>query len=91
LTSGAITGVVNRLVARGLAVREPDPDDARRVRISPAPEPSRELEAVMGPLGDRLLDTLSPFDDCHREALAAWLAEATRVISAEALRVRHLD
>jgi DNA-binding MarR family transcriptional regulator len=37
LTTGAITGVVDRLERAGFARREPDPDDRRRVIIRPLP------------------------------------------------------
>ena len=54
LTSGAVTGVVNRLVAAGLVRRDPDPEDARRVRITPLPAQREEIESLMRPLGQRL-------------------------------------
>src|SRR5262245_34840645 len=38
LTTGAITGVIDRLEAAGLAVRERDPHDRRRVVVKPAPQ-----------------------------------------------------
>ena len=34
LTSGAVTGIADRLIKRGFAQREPDPVDRRRVLIS---------------------------------------------------------
>src|SRR6185312_3266736 len=37
LTTGAITGMLNRLEAAGLVRRERDPSDGRRVIVRPAP------------------------------------------------------
>jgi DNA-binding MarR family transcriptional regulator len=42
LTSGAVTGVVDRLVRRGLARREADPTDRRRVLVA------ADLDAIAG-------------------------------------------
>ncbi len=38
LTSGGVTGVVDRLARRGLARRVPDPDDRRRVVVEADPD-----------------------------------------------------
>src|SRR4051794_40723373 len=42
LTTGAITGIVDRLVRAGFVVREPNPDDRRSVIVRPLP--SAELD-----------------------------------------------
>lgn len=53
LTSGAVTGLVDRLVRRGFAVREPDPQDRRRIVVTLAPNPTLDAHVaeVFGPLG----------------------------------------
>src|SRR5919112_2772868 len=38
LTTGAVTGVINRMERAGYVRREKDPDDGRRVVIQPVPE-----------------------------------------------------
>src|SRR5919112_1147703 len=38
LTTGAVTGVIDRMERAGYVRREKDPDDARRVIIQPVPE-----------------------------------------------------
>ena len=43
LTTGAVTGVINRMERAGYVRREKDPRDGRRVVIQPVPE---ELERV---------------------------------------------
>jgi len=44
LTSGAATGVINRLEAAGYASRQANPRDARSVVVAPTPEGVRALE-----------------------------------------------
>ena len=50
LSSGAITGVVDRLVAAGFVLRTSDPADRRRVIVQPVPERTSDFEAVHAPL-----------------------------------------
>ena len=64
LTTGAITGVINRLEKSGYVRREKDPADGRRVVIQPVPE---ELERVgagfFGSQGKELDDLVADYDD----------------------------
>ena len=46
ITKGTLTGVLDRLVARGLITRGEDRDDARRVFIALTPEGERVFEAT---------------------------------------------
>jgi DNA-binding MarR family transcriptional regulator len=50
LTSGAVTGVVDRLERAGFARRVPDPADRRRVKIEVTPEFYARAERIWGPL-----------------------------------------
>lgn len=73
LTTGAITGVVNRMERAGYVRREKDPDDGRRVVIRPVTEEleraganlfgstARELGALLAEYGDRDLAVLLDF------------------------------
>ena len=74
VTSGTMTNRVDRLVARGLVERRPDPDDRRGVLVSLTTSGRRTVDAAL----DELLVH-------EREILAALdTAEATRL--ADALR-----
>jgi DNA-binding MarR family transcriptional regulator len=42
LTSGTVTGVIDRLESLGLVTRKPDPQDRRKVVVTPSPEAIRE-------------------------------------------------
>jgi len=50
LTTGAVTGVVDRLERAGLARRVPDPDDRRRVSIEVTPKFYDRAGEIWGPL-----------------------------------------
>jgi DNA-binding MarR family transcriptional regulator len=50
LTSGAVTGVVDRLERAGFARRVPDPADRRRVKVEVTPDFYAVAEQIWGPL-----------------------------------------
>jgi DNA-binding MarR family transcriptional regulator len=50
LTTGAVTGVVDRLERKGYARRAADPDDRRRVRIEVTPRFYARADRIWGPL-----------------------------------------
>ena len=50
LTSGAVTGVIDRLERAGFARRVPDPADRRRVKVEVTPEFYARAERIWGPL-----------------------------------------
>ena len=50
LTTGAVTGVVDRLERVGFARRVPDPDDRRRVKVEVTPKFYSRAERIWGPL-----------------------------------------
>jgi DNA-binding MarR family transcriptional regulator len=57
LTSGAITGVVDRLEQRGFVRRERDAADRRRVIVHLVPERARKIDRLFQPLA-RAMDQL---------------------------------
>lgn len=73
VTSGAITNRIDRLAAKGLVERLPDPTDRRAIRVHLTPEGLALVDKIL-PLhvanGSRLLADLSPTD---REQLAVLL------------------
>jgi DNA-binding MarR family transcriptional regulator len=50
VTSGAVTGAIDRLEAAGFARRVADPADRRRVRIEVTPEFRARAEKIWGPV-----------------------------------------
>ncbi|MFB8009463.1 MarR family winged helix-turn-helix transcriptional regulator [Nocardia sp. NPDC056000] len=76
-TSGAITNRIDRLTAKGLVARIPDPDDRRAIRVNLTPEGLALVDKVL-PLHmineERLLAALSPTDRDHLNPLLRTLA-----------------
>jgi DNA-binding MarR family transcriptional regulator len=50
LTTGAVTGVVDRLERAGFARRVPDPDDRRRVKVEVTPKWYARADKIWGPM-----------------------------------------
>jgi DNA-binding MarR family transcriptional regulator len=59
LTTGAVTGVVDRLERAGYARRVADPADRRRVKIEVTPEFYARAASIWGPLHEDWQGTLS--------------------------------
>jgi DNA-binding MarR family transcriptional regulator len=77
LTSGAVTGVVNRLERAGYIRREPDPEDGRRQLLRSVPERLGEAERLFMDIAASAADLLDGFDTHQLEAIAAFLARST--------------
>ncbi|WP_407442628.1 MarR family winged helix-turn-helix transcriptional regulator [Rhodococcus sp. (in: high G+C Gram-positive bacteria)] len=88
LTTGAVTGVVNRLESAGFVRRRPDPTDGRRQLLTPVPERVAELVAVFednGPALDRLTDGMTPD---QVDAVLTFLSRATDELEERTTRLR---
>src|SRR5215475_12551849 len=59
LTSGAVTGVVDRLERAGFARRVPDPTDRRRVKVEVTPKFYARAERIWGPLAAEWEESLA--------------------------------
>lgn len=77
LTSGAITGVVNRLERAGYVRRQPDPDDGRKQVLTPVPENLETIRAVFRDIGPAFGDLLDGFDVHQLAAIAEFLTRTT--------------
>jgi DNA-binding MarR family transcriptional regulator len=86
LTTGAITGVIDRLERRGFVRRERDQVDRRKVIVTLSPDALSELTPVSEPMVRHVLNALMPYsrDDLAliiealgktREAAKAAMAE----------------
>jgi DNA-binding MarR family transcriptional regulator len=63
LTTGAITGVIDRLEKARLVKRERDPHDRRRVIVRLLPGRKAEIDALFAPLGKAMHQALEPYSD----------------------------
>ncbi|MGH3087637.1 MAG: MarR family transcriptional regulator [Rubrobacteraceae bacterium] len=89
LTTGAITGVVNRLERAGYVRREKDPGDARRVVVRPVTE---ELERAgvgfFGSQGEVLDELLSGYDDRDLAVILDLFRKSNAVTREATARIR---
>lgn len=86
LTSGAVTGVVDRLERAGFARRVPDPGDRRRVKVEVTPEFYARAERIWGPLAAEWEKSLAD------RFTAAELTRITEFLSlTNEVGKRHLD
>ncbi len=73
VTSGTMTNRVDRLEARGLVRRRPDPADARRVRVQLTAAGRRRVESALRDLVAREDAILGTLDAAERATLAGLL------------------
>lgn len=80
VTSGAVTGIVDRLERAGHVERRPDPGDRRRTRLHQSEHGLRTAIAFFGPLGKRSTQVAERFSDAELAIVERFLA-----LTAEAL------
>ena len=88
LTTGAVTGVIDRLEKAGLARRVRDGDDRRKVFVRATPKALARANAFYGPLG-RAADALTArYSDEEIALLADYFARSRDVVLAEIARLK---
>jgi DNA-binding MarR family transcriptional regulator len=85
LDPSTVVGVVDRLVVKGLVVRNPDPLDRRRISLAPTPKGQEILAAAPHPAQGHLLAGLETMDRKDVENLHAALGTLVGVLEAEHL------
>src|ERR687886_2196131 len=65
LTTGAVTGIIDRLEQAGYAKRINDPNDRRKTIVEPTRNKKleRKVEMIFTPLHERMYNLLSSYDD----------------------------
>jgi hypothetical protein len=88
LTTGAITGVLDRLERAGFVRRESDPADRRRLRVQLIPDRLGELTEYYRPLIGRAVDLSAGLPPAVRAQLGVYLEGFARTLHDEAARLR---
>jgi DNA-binding MarR family transcriptional regulator len=83
LTTGAITGVIDRLERAGYARREHDKADRRRVLVHAEPEALRKAAPIFEPMRRASAEALSGYSDAELTLILSFLTRA----QAESLKV----
>ncbi|MFI9240346.1 MarR family winged helix-turn-helix transcriptional regulator [Streptomyces sp. NPDC053079] len=76
VTTGAVTGVLNRLERGGFVTRQPDPADRRRVRVVAVPAAAERVRAVYGPYYTLLAELFADYTPDEVAVLADWFTRA---------------
>lgn len=88
LTTGAITGVVDRLEQKQMVRRGNDPNDRRRVIIHPLQDREEEAMALFASLRRALEELYSRFSDEELALILDYMKRETEVMEQEASRMR---
>nr|BFE85883.1 MarR family transcriptional regulator [Planobispora longispora] len=89
LTTGAVTGVLNRLERAGYARRQADPADRRRVRIVPDEGAAARIVEMYDPFYRRLAELSAGYSAEEIGALADWFAQAAAAMRATLEEIRR--
>lgn len=91
LTTGAITGMLNRLEEAGLVRRERDPNDGRRVivRLAKSKDDMHEIAPLFDSIGNAWGEMASHYDDEQLALLLEFLKRGNAVSQQEIARLRE--
>jgi DNA-binding MarR family transcriptional regulator len=89
LTTGAITGVVDRLERAGYVQRTSDPHDRRKVVIEVCPSPERDalLAEIFAPLARSITDLCAHYSDAELTAIHDFMKEGIGVLQQHIARL----
>jgi DNA-binding MarR family transcriptional regulator len=90
LTSGAITGVIDRLETAGYVRRERDPDDRRVVRIRLVPETFARAAALYRSLGEAVDRLAADYTDAELKLFVGYFDRSRAIALAEIARLKAL-
>ena len=93
LTTGAVTGIIDRLEEAGYVRRINDPKDRRRTIIDPTGNKKLEkkIEGIFSPLHERMHKLLSSYSDNELVFLLEALTEFLKQIREESERLQRLE
>lgn len=92
LTTGAITGMLNRLEESGLVRRERDPNDGRRVivRLARGKDERHEIGPIFASIGKAWDEMASHYDDEQIVFLLEFLKRSNALSKREIVRLREV-
>lgn len=93
LTTGAVTGIIDRLEKAGYVRRANDPNDRRRTIVEPTRNKrlERKLELVFNPLRDRMHKLMSSYSDSQLTFLFDVLTKCLEQSHEELMKLRQLQ
>ncbi|MGW0418630.1 MarR family winged helix-turn-helix transcriptional regulator [Streptomyces sp. NPDC003015] len=91
VTTGAVTGILNRLERAGYVTRVPDPADRRRVRVAALPDAVAKVVALYQPYYDRLDAVFAEYSADEIAVLHDWFSRSTNLALAYIEELRAKD
>ncbi|MFD9318006.1 MarR family winged helix-turn-helix transcriptional regulator [Streptomyces sp. NPDC060053] len=91
VTTGAVTGILNRLERAGYVTRRPDPEDRRRVRVAAIPSAVARVHALYEPYYARLGALFADYSPQETAVLTDWFTRATTLANAYREELRLHD
>lgn len=93
LTTGAVTGIIDRLEKAGYVRRANDPKDRRRTIVEPIRNKKweRKIEAIFIPLHERMHKLLSSYSDSELDFLLDVLTKTLDQSHQELMNLRRLQ
>lgn len=88
LSTGAITGVIDRLEAAGYVRRARDPNDRRRVLVEPVTEKVAAMTSLFEPMLADMAQLNAEYTDDELEVIVESMQLASAVLSEHTLRLR---
>jgi DNA-binding MarR family transcriptional regulator len=89
LTTGAITGVIDRLEAAGFVRREDDPDDRRRVIIRVVPKRVRDIATLFEPFAAAFAEMGARYSEHELATILDFMTRSVDVLREAALELRR--
>ena len=90
LTTGAITGVVDRLEKAGLVRRERDADDRRKVYIVVVPESNARIGRLYVPMQESMHKLWSKYSEAELQLLLRFATEGYKAVLEATERLKGL-
>ena len=89
LTTGAITGVIDRLEKAGFVRREDDPNDRRRVIVRAVPKRHREIGRLFDDLAARMAELAGRYSDKELTVIFDFMVRSCENLHAAARQLRQ--
>ena len=88
LTTGAVTGIVDRLEEAGFARRTRASHDRRQVLIEPIPEQAQKIHQLFESLGQAMTTLTEQYSDRELAIIHRYLVESIRVVQVETAKLQ---
>lgn len=90
LTTGAVTGLIDRLEKAGFVRREHDRADRRKVRVVPVPAAIQRLGTYYSPLAQRTASLWAQYTEEQLRTILDFARRSVALAAEEASRIRNL-